>query len=160
MVWKPARPSTRASPRRTSASSSALSTAALTAQAEESQTWNAREEMRLLDAVEQFGPVFVQIYGQGECPMAITALSRDDVADRSSPGWQARLASVGRAQSAVEVQIGDAEGRPLPAGEQGEVMVRGAAYEIVRPRPTYASLIALDRLPDWLLIDERTGKKS
>jgi long-chain acyl-CoA synthetase len=30
-----------------------------------------------------FGPKFVQIYGQGECPMAISALSREEVADRA-----------------------------------------------------------------------------
>lgn len=79
----------------------------------------------IIDAVDHFGPVFVQIYGQGECPMGITALSRDDVADRTHPRWHARLASVGRAQSAVEVQIGDAEGTPVPIGTHGEIMVRG-----------------------------------
>lgn len=80
----------------------------------------------IIAAVDHFGPVFVQIYGQGECPMAITALSRADVADRSHPDWRARLGSVGRAQSVVEVQIGDAQGAPLPAGQSGEIMVRGA----------------------------------
>lgn len=79
----------------------------------------------IIDAVEWFGPIFVQIYGQGECPMGITALSREDVADRSHPRWRERLASVGRAQSAVEVQIGDAQGQPLPIGSHGEIMVRG-----------------------------------
>ncbi|PWK59906.1 class I adenylate-forming enzyme family protein [Roseicyclus mahoneyensis] len=78
------------------------------------------------EAVDWFGPKFVQIYGQGECPMAITALSRADVADRAHPRWAARLASVGRAQSLVEVAIGDAQGATLPAGEIGEIMVRGA----------------------------------
>ncbi len=79
------------------------------------------------EAVDWFGPKFVQIYGQGECPMAITALSRADVADRSHPNWRARLASVGRAQSLVEVAIGDETGQPLPPGEIGEIMVRGAS---------------------------------
>ena len=75
----------------------------------------------IIAAVDQFGPVFVQIYGQGECPMAITALSRSDVADRSHPDWQARLGSVGRAQSVVEVRIKDAK----TTGQSGEIMVRG-----------------------------------
>lgn len=79
----------------------------------------------IIEAVEHFGPVFVQIYGQGECPMGITALSRHDVTDRSHPRWRERLGSVGRAQSAVELAIGDAQGRPLPVGEHGEIMVRG-----------------------------------
>ncbi len=77
------------------------------------------------EAVDRFGPKFVQIYGQGECPMAISALSRDDVADRVHPRWRERLVSVGRAQSVVEVRIGDAEGQPLGPGEIGEIMVRG-----------------------------------
>ncbi|GFE49847.1 AMP-dependent synthetase [Roseobacter cerasinus] len=79
----------------------------------------------IIEAVDHFGPIFVQIYGQGECPMGITALPRADVADRAHPNWRARLQSVGRAQSAVEVAIGDADGQPLPAGTQGEIMVRG-----------------------------------
>ncbi len=80
----------------------------------------------IIEAVEVFGPIFVQIYGQGECPMSITALGRDDIADRNHPRWRARLASVGRAQSVCEVMIGDAEGRPVPPGEAGEILVRGA----------------------------------
>ncbi|WP_299503305.1 AMP-binding protein [uncultured Roseobacter sp.] len=79
----------------------------------------------IIDAVDCFGPVFVQIYGQGECPMGITALSRQDVADRAHPRWRDRLQSVGRAQSAVEVAIGDAAGNPVPTGIHGEIMVRG-----------------------------------
>ncbi len=84
----------------------------------------------IIEAVAHFGPIFVQIYGQGECPMGITALSRDDVTDRSHPRWRERLASVGRAQSAVEVAIGDAHGIPVPPGTHGEIMVRG---DVVMP---------------------------
>ena len=68
----------------------------------------------IIEAVEYFGPVFLQIYGQGECPMGISALSRHDVTDRSHPRWRERLGSVGRAQSAVEVMIGGADGVELP----------------------------------------------
>ncbi|PWJ21357.1 AMP-binding protein [Jannaschia seohaensis] len=70
-------------------------------------------------ALDWFGPKFVQIYGQGECPMAITALSRDEIADRVAPGWAARAGSVGRAQSVVEVAV---EAEP---GAAGEILVRG-----------------------------------
>ncbi|MDX2484027.1 MAG: AMP-binding protein [Pseudodonghicola sp.] len=84
----------------------------------------------ITEAVDHFGPIFVQIYGQGECPMGISALSRDLVADRSHPRWRDRLVSVGRAQSTVEVQIGDAEGTPVPPGQHGEIMVRG---DVVMP---------------------------
>ena len=78
----------------------------------------------IIEAVDWFGPKFVQIYGQGECPMGISALSRGDVADRAHPRWRERLGSVGRAQSVVEVAIGG-EGGFLPVGETGEIMVRG-----------------------------------
>ncbi|WGW03798.1 class I adenylate-forming enzyme family protein [Tropicibacter oceani] len=79
----------------------------------------------IIEAVDWFGPVFAQIYGQGECPMGITALSRHDVTDRSHPRWRERLGSVGRAQSAVEVRIANEAGQTLPPGEVGEIMVRG-----------------------------------
>ena len=79
----------------------------------------------IIRAVDQFGPVFVQIYGQGECPMGITALSRADVSERASPGWEARLASVGKAQAGIEVRIGGTDGQALPVGQSGEIMVRG-----------------------------------
>ncbi|WP_428511375.1 class I adenylate-forming enzyme family protein [Roseovarius sp.] len=70
-------------------------------------------------ALEVFGSVFLQIYGQGEAPMAITALSREDVAARRA------LATVGLAQAGVELRVGDAAGNPLPPGTVGEIMVRG-----------------------------------
>jgi long-chain acyl-CoA synthetase len=79
----------------------------------------------IIEAVDHFGPIFVQVYGQGECPMGITALSRQEVCDRTHPNWKERLKSVGRAQSTVEVQIGDENGNILPIGEIGEIMVRG-----------------------------------
>lgn len=80
----------------------------------------------IIEATERFGPRFVQIYGQGECPMGITALSRAQVADRAHPRWQQRIGSVGVAQSCVEVRIAAEDGTPRPAGEIGEIMVRGA----------------------------------
>ncbi len=59
--------------------------------------------------------------------MCITALSRMDVADRSHPRWRARLASVGRAQAAAQVRIADVQGRKMPNGATGEIIVRGDA---------------------------------
>ena len=79
----------------------------------------------LLAGIERFGPKFAQLYGQGESPMTITALSSGVIADKEHPRWRARLASVGIPQSAVEVLTIDATGAPLPAGEIGEVVVRG-----------------------------------
>ncbi|MEM9437383.1 MAG: AMP-binding protein [Pseudomonadota bacterium] len=78
------------------------------------------------EAVSVMGPRFVQIYGQGECPMAITVLSRADVADRVHPRWRERLGSVGVAQSVVRVAIFDEGGAEVPRGEVGEIVVAGA----------------------------------
>lgn len=77
------------------------------------------------EALAWFGPKFVQIYGQGECPMCISALSREEIADDTHPRRRERLGSAGRAQCVVEVRIGDRQGRPLPVGETGEIMARG-----------------------------------
>jgi long-chain acyl-CoA synthetase len=76
-------------------------------------------------ALDVMGDRFVQIYGQGESPMTITALSRAVLADRAHPRYLERIASVGVAHSMVEVRVADGDGRPLPAGQTGEVLVRG-----------------------------------
>jgi long-chain acyl-CoA synthetase len=80
----------------------------------------------LLAGIERFGYKFAQLYGQGESPMTITALSAAVIADAQHPRWRERISSVGIPQSAVEVLTVDDGGRPLPQGEVGEVVVRGA----------------------------------
>lgn len=79
----------------------------------------------LRNALSTMGNRFVQIYGQGESPMTITALSRAQLSDHAHPRWAERMASVGVAQSLVEVRVVDAARYPVPAGETGEVVVRG-----------------------------------
>ena len=76
-------------------------------------------------ALEVFGPRLAQIYGQGETPMTITSLSKADHAERSHPRWRDRMQSVGFPRTDVEVRVVDDDGRELPAGEVGEVVVRG-----------------------------------
>jgi len=76
-------------------------------------------------ALDRFGPRLAQIYGQGESPMTISTLSKEDVAARDHPRWLERVGSAGRAYACVEVRIGDAEGRALPPGEIGEILCRG-----------------------------------
>ncbi|MEM7225146.1 MAG: AMP-binding protein [Pseudomonadota bacterium] len=79
----------------------------------------------LEQAMACFGNKFAQIYGQGESPMTITALDKAAHGDHEHPRYWQRLASVGQAQSAVEIRIADDEDRALPPGETGEVLVRG-----------------------------------
>ncbi len=79
----------------------------------------------LEDAIAVFGPRLAQIYGQGETPMTITALSKADHADRAHPRWADRLQSVGFPRTDVEVRVVDGEDCELPIGEVGEVVVRG-----------------------------------
>ncbi len=78
-----------------------------------------------LAAMDCLGNRLIQIYGQGESPMTITALSKARHLPEGSPDQALRLASVGIAQSLVELRVGDAAGSALPCGETGEVMVRG-----------------------------------
>ena len=78
----------------------------------------------LQDALAVFGPRLAQIYGQGESPMTITGLSKADHADRDHPRWRDHMQSVGVPRTDVEVRVVE-DGRELPAGEAGEVVVRG-----------------------------------
>ena len=80
----------------------------------------------LLQCLELFGPRMVQIYGQGESPMTITALSRQDHQGPQDAAHWARLASCGVARTGVQVRVVDEAGRSLPPGEPGEVITRSA----------------------------------
>lgn len=97
----------------------------------------------ITEALRVMGPRFVQIYGQGESPMTITALSRAQLQDSAHPRHAERIASVGVAQSLVEVAVAGADGQPLPIGETGEVLVRGATVMPGYWRNAEASAAAL-----------------
>lgn len=77
------------------------------------------------EALGVFGPRMAQIYGLGESPMTITALSKADHADRDHPRWRERLQSVGVPRTDVEVRVVDEADHDVPAGATGEVVVRG-----------------------------------
>jgi acyl-CoA synthetase (AMP-forming)/AMP-acid ligase II len=79
----------------------------------------------LEDALALFGPRLAQIYGQGETPMTITALSKFDHGDRDHPRWRERMQSVGVPRTDVEVAVVDENDQPVAVGEVGEVVVRG-----------------------------------
>jgi long-chain acyl-CoA synthetase len=83
-----------------------------------------------LRALDRFGPCLAQIYGQGESPMTITTLTKQDIAAREHPRWLERLGSAGRPYACLEVKVATAEGAPLPVGETGEIACRG---DVVMP---------------------------
>ena len=76
-------------------------------------------------ALRILGPRFVQIYGQGESPMVGTALSRFHLSDTTHPEHAQRLASIGVAQTPVQIRITDEQGYDLALGEVGEVLIQG-----------------------------------
>jgi long-chain acyl-CoA synthetase len=76
-------------------------------------------------AYAALGARLAQIYGQGETPMTITAMGRAMLAGAVARGDDARIASVGCAQTGIDVRIAGPDDRALPAGAIGEVLVRG-----------------------------------
>ena len=75
----------------------------------------------LKKAMAAFGPIFVQLYGQGEAPMTITGLRRADHVDADD----AVLGSVGYARSGVDVAVLRDDGSFATTGEIGEIVCRG-----------------------------------
>lgn len=75
----------------------------------------------LKKAMAAFGPVFAQLYGQGEAPMTITGLRRTD----HESGDDAILGSVGYARSGVDVAVLRQDGTRAGTGEIGEIVCRG-----------------------------------
>ncbi|MCW4354713.1 AMP-binding protein [Hoyosella sp. YIM 151337] len=68
--------------------------------------------------IDVLGPVFAQLYGQAEAPLAITCLQP----------WEhtpERLTSAGKPYTFVEVQVRSTDGTVLGPGEVGEVLTRG-----------------------------------
>jgi acyl-CoA synthetase (AMP-forming)/AMP-acid ligase II len=75
-------------------------------------------------ALELWGPIWVQLYGQGETPMTGTYLRQLDHVG-SGEEQARRLGSIGIPRTDVELRVFDSEDRPLPPGEVGELVVRG-----------------------------------
>jgi long-chain acyl-CoA synthetase len=76
-------------------------------------------------ALDRFGPRFAQIYGQGESPMTITMLPKDEVGGRDHPKWHERLASAGRPYACMEVRVVDDDDRDVAVNASGEIICRG-----------------------------------
>jgi acyl-CoA synthetase (AMP-forming)/AMP-acid ligase II len=76
-------------------------------------------------AVRRFGPIFCQIYGQGESPMTISMLRPQDHQLSDDPLAEKRLASAGRVREDITVAILDENDRELADDEVGEIAIRG-----------------------------------
>ncbi|MFC1916263.1 AMP-binding protein [Chloroflexota bacterium] len=73
---------------------------------------------RLKEAMDIFGPVFINLYGQMEAAMTITWLGKEEHVGQ-------RLSSVGRPCTFVQVKVVDNEAREVASGEVGEVIIKG-----------------------------------
>jgi acyl-CoA synthetase (AMP-forming)/AMP-acid ligase II len=75
-------------------------------------------------AIDLLGPIWVQIYGQGETPMTGTYL-RPQEHRYDSLEAERRLGSAGITRTDIELRVVDLEGREVPDGEVGEIAIRG-----------------------------------
>ena len=71
-------------------------------------------------ALDLWGPIFVQYYGQTEAPLAICNLQKAEHAGASPE----RLLSCGRPSVDCELRVVDEAGEDLAAGEPGEIALR------------------------------------
>jgi fatty-acyl-CoA synthase len=79
---------------------------------------SAMNPVRLKEAIDRFGPIFAQYYGQSEAPMVITYLSKKDHDEK-------RLTSCGRPTVFCRTALLGEDGKPVPQGEVGEICVSG-----------------------------------
>jgi acyl-CoA synthetase (AMP-forming)/AMP-acid ligase II len=80
---------------------------------------------RIKQALEIFGPVLVQGYGQTETTSGITFLSKDDHLFAHDPKKLRRLASAGLPSPECEVRVVNEKGEDVQPGEVGEIIERG-----------------------------------
>jgi acyl-CoA synthetase (AMP-forming)/AMP-acid ligase II len=80
---------------------------------------------KLRRAIDLFGPVMAEGYGLVEAFAAISFMRPEEhlVDGGVAPG--SRLASCGRPNPLINVEIQDDQGRPVPTGVPGEICVRG-----------------------------------
>ncbi|MCD2186906.1 acyl-CoA synthetase [Actinomycetospora soli] len=81
---------------------------------------------RLEDAITRIGPVMAQLFGQTEAPMMISTMAPEDHLHEDGSIARERLSSAGRPSPLVTVAIMAEDGRLLPHGERGEIVVRGS----------------------------------
>jgi acyl-CoA synthetase (AMP-forming)/AMP-acid ligase II len=80
---------------------------------------------RLAEALERIGPM-AQLFGQSEAPMMVSTMAPAEHRDGTGAVLPARLSSAGRPAPLVTVAIMAEDGALLPAGQRGEIVVRGS----------------------------------
>ncbi|MGY1735670.1 AMP-binding protein [Geodermatophilus sp. SYSU D00684] len=81
---------------------------------------------RLEEAIRRIGPVLGQLYGRSEAPMMISTMAPAEHLHPDGSPARERFASAGRPTPLTTVAVMADDGRLLPAGERGEVVVRGS----------------------------------
>jgi acyl-CoA synthetase (AMP-forming)/AMP-acid ligase II len=76
---------------------------------------------RLAQAIERFGPVFFQFYGQSEAPMTVCVLRKEE----HDPTRPDRLHSCGRPVPWLHVALLDDDDQEITGDDPGELCVRG-----------------------------------
>lgn len=76
---------------------------------------------RLREAIEKWGSIFYQFYGQSEVPMVLVNMKKSEH-DLSKPE---RLSACGRPTPWINLQLLDENGVQVAQGETGEICVRG-----------------------------------
>ncbi|MCC8956228.1 AMP-binding protein [Bradyrhizobium sp. Pear77] len=80
---------------------------------------------RLAEALKRIGPM-AQLFGQTEAPMMISMMAPADHYNPDGSIAMERLSSAGRIGPLVQAGIMDGDGKLLPAGSRGEIVVRGS----------------------------------
>ncbi|MGY2850515.1 MULTISPECIES: AMP-binding protein [Bradyrhizobium] len=80
---------------------------------------------RLAEALKRIGPM-AQLFGQTEAPMMISMMPPADHYNPDGTIAMERLSSAGRIGPLVQAGIMDGDGKLLPAGSRGEIVVRGS----------------------------------
>lgn len=81
---------------------------------------------RLEEALTKIGPVMAQLFGQTEAPMMISMMAPNEHFLPDGSVARERLSSAGRPGPLVQVVIMGPEGRLLPTGEIGEIVIRSS----------------------------------
>jgi acyl-CoA synthetase (AMP-forming)/AMP-acid ligase II len=79
---------------------------------------------RLKQAIDRFGPIFTQLYGQTEAPMMLSCLPRDEHVIADPERQRQVLSSCGQPTVTTRMKLLDPQGHEVARGEVGEIVVR------------------------------------